>query len=317
MPSQIEIRDFFAEVSGVLVELFKILIPAIVAVKILEVTGIVAIISQLLEPVMGLFGLPGEMALVITTGLFTNLYAAISVLVMLIGAEPLTVAQSSTLATMLLIAHALPVELALTHKVGAHYLFAGLLRVASSMIAGLTLHTLYSNFQQQQHASTITWVGGSTDGGLFSWALSQVYSLGFTALVLTLLLLVMRGLNATGCIDLLGRKIKPLLSLIGISDKAATITVFGLLAGITFGSGLLVAEARKNTLSERDTVLALAFLSLCHGIIEDTILMMLIGADLFSIVGFRVLFTLLVVTTLGSSEALIQRSSSKRILPAS
>ena len=70
------------------------------------------------------------------------------------------------------------------------------------------------------------------------------------------------------------------------------IAIFGLLAGITFGSGLLLAEIKKNQVPARDVFLVLFFLSLCHGIIEDTILMMLIGGSLWGILLGRFVFSI-------------------------
>ena len=60
------------ETAGVAKDLFVILIPAIIVVKILEETGAIDIISKLLEPAMHLFGLPGEIAIVWTTAIVTN-----------------------------------------------------------------------------------------------------------------------------------------------------------------------------------------------------------------------------------------------------
>ena len=66
------IFSLIKETTTIAKDLFIILIPAIIVVKILEEAGAIDIISQLLSPTMHLFGLPGEMAIVWTTAMVTN-----------------------------------------------------------------------------------------------------------------------------------------------------------------------------------------------------------------------------------------------------
>jgi spore maturation protein SpmB len=292
------IKGILKETLDVLKELFAILIPAIIVVKILKEAGVVEYLSQALEPFMGLFGLPGEMAIVWTTGIVTNIYGAIAVFMMLTADVQLSGAQMSVLCTMLLIAHALPVELALTHRVGGHFLYLGLVRLAGAIFCGIILHQIYSYWELLKEPAVILWTGQLEENNLWDWGLNQINNLAFIAVVLFSLLLMMRILNAIGFTDLLARMLKPLLVFMGISQHGASIAVFGLLAGITFGSGLLLAEVKNNQLPSRDIVLVLTFLSLCHGIIEDTTLMLMMGGHLSGILYFRLAFAAVVLAIL-------------------
>ena len=105
----------------------------------------------------------------------------------------------------------------------------------------------------------------------------------------------MRVIKAIGLLDFLAKVLEPVLRLTGISAKASGVAIIGLLAGITFGSGLLIAEAKKNELSQRDIFLTLCLLSLCHGVIEDTGLVLLIGANIWGVLVFRVVLSLIVI----------------------
>lgn len=64
---------------------------------------------------------------------------------------------------------------------------------------------------------------------------------------------------------------------------AANTIVIGVMLGLSFGAGLLIQEARTGKLKPRDALLAISFLGLCHSLIEDTLLIMLLGADLSAI----------------------------------
>ena len=69
----------------------------------------------------------------------------------------------------------------------------------------------------------------------------------------------------------------------------------GLTLGLSFGGGLLINEVRRGHIKGKDVFMTLAFLSLCHSLIEDTLLIMLLGADLTTILLGRLVFTLLIV----------------------
>ncbi|MEL0221633.1 MAG: nucleoside recognition domain-containing protein, partial [Deltaproteobacteria bacterium] len=92
-------------------ELFKLMIPVVIVVKILQEFGAITILGDWLTPIMQLLGLPGYTGLVWATALFSNFYAAMLVYISLIGeADPLSIAQVTVLTSMMLIAHNLPVE---------------------------------------------------------------------------------------------------------------------------------------------------------------------------------------------------------------
>jgi len=287
--------ELLKDTADILKELFIILIPAIVIVKILQEVGAIEYLSQALEPAMSLFGLPGEMAIVFTTGIVANIYGAISVFIMLAGELTVSTAQMTVLSLMILVCHSMPVELALTHRVGGNFVFMGLLRFIGAAVSGFILHNILKATNTLQQSATILWSEQAPSDNLIDWVFSQVHNLIFISVVLFCLLTLMKILNKIGFTEMLGKILKPVLILMGISPKGASITVFGLLAGITFGSGLLLAEVKKNSVSSKDIVLVLTFLSLCHGIIEDTALMLLIGGDISGILFFRFAFAIMVL----------------------
>ena len=85
------------------------------------------------------------------------------------------------------------------------------------------------------------------------------------------------------------------LSYLGMSEKVANIILIGLTLGISFGGGFLIEESKKNNISKKDILLSLSFLSLCHSIIEDTILILLLGSHISGILFFRIIYTIVII----------------------
>ena len=85
------------------------------------------------------------------------------------------------------------------------------------------------------------------------------------------------------------------LSYLGMSEKVANIILIGLTLGISFGGGFLIEESKKNNISKKDILLSLSFLSLCHSIIEDTILILLLGSHISGILFFRMIYTIVII----------------------
>ena len=114
--------QFFKKVANdifvVSFELFKIMIPTLVLVKIAEIYGLVTLLTNLFAPIMTMIGLPPEMALAITTTMLTNPYAGIIVLASTPGIENLTVAQTTILAAFILFTHSVIIEAAISRQAG-------------------------------------------------------------------------------------------------------------------------------------------------------------------------------------------------------
>ena len=91
--------------------LFRIVVPISIATRLLDQLGLIHYLGDALAPVMGLLGLPGSMGLVWGTGMVTNLYGGMVVFASLAPGAGLSAAQVTVLATVMLVAHSLPVEL--------------------------------------------------------------------------------------------------------------------------------------------------------------------------------------------------------------
>lgn len=275
-------------------ELFKVMVPIIILVKILQEFGMIHYLSYPLRPVMELVGLPAEMGLVWATAIINNIYTGMIVLASLIGETPLTTAQATVLGVLMLVGHALPVECAIAKKSGARFLFQVFLRLVGAFIFAFVLHTVYSATGTLQEPATLLFsVESAGDTTLLAWGIGQIKNLVSLIGVILALLIMMRILHAVGAIDLLNRMLRPVLKLIGIGPKASAITVIGLTMGLSYGGGLIINEANKGAVGKEDIFYSLTLMGLSHSVIEDTLLIMLIGGHLSGILWGRLALSII------------------------
>jgi hypothetical protein len=84
-------------------------------------------------------------------------------------------------------------------------------------------------------------------------------------------------------------------SFIGITHHGLVPLVTGVIIGLTYGAGVIIHSIRTSDISKKESFLILLFLSVCHAIIEDTLIFVVIGANGFVLVAFR--FALAIVLT--------------------
>lgn len=272
--------------------LIKIIVPVSIAAKILNDFGITEYIGLALGPVMRSVGLPGSMGLVWATAMVTNLYAAMIVFASLAPAEHLTIAQVTVLATMMLLAHSLPVELNIAKKAGTRISFMFLLRVSGAFFTGLLLDRIYRLSGSLQTGHILLWTPDMSDPSWLAWAIDQFIALLSISGIIFSLLLIVKILTLLRIIDLLKKTFEPILRIMGMSRDAAPITIIGMTMGIGYGGGLIIREARSGTLSGKDIFFSLSFMGLMHSMIEDTLLMLLMGGHISGVLVFRFIFAM-------------------------
>lgn len=293
--------------------LFRIMIPIMIVMKILQEAGLIDVLGRIMGPLMQLFGLPGSMSLAWVTALLTNLYGGAVVLITLMPDTPLTTAQVTVLATMMLIAHALPVELSIARRSGARLRAQLLIRVGAAMLCGWLLHHGYAWLNLGSALVHPSWLPQAPPPGWTAWALNEMRNLAGIALIVLALLILLDILKRLGVTDVMIRLLAPLLRSMGMGREAGTITIVGVTLGLSYGGGLIIHEARSGRIPPRDVFFALTFMGLSHSLIEDTLLMLLLGADLLGVLWFRLAFTIaalwLLVRLVDAMPAPLMRST--------
>ena len=75
----------------------------------------------------------------------------------------------------------------------------------------------------------------------------------------------------------------------------------GLLLGLTYGGALIIQATKDQDFTPRAKFLALSLLSLSHSLIEDTALMLALGADVWIVLVGRLVFTLALVALIAKT----------------
>lgn len=119
--------------------LAKVIVPIYIIITILKYTPVIDWIAILFEPLMQLFGLPGEAAIALVMGNLLNLYAGIGVMVTL----PLSVKQLTIMAVMLSFSHSLLVETAVSKRVGVSVPMVLTVRIGLMILSGVMMNLLY------------------------------------------------------------------------------------------------------------------------------------------------------------------------------
>jgi hypothetical protein len=88
---------------------------------------------------------------------------------------------------------------------------------------------------------------------------------------------------------------EPVFRPIGFRPQALFPLLIGLFFGISYGAGVLIPQARSGDLDKKQIFLIAAFLSVCHAIVEDTLLFVAVGGNGLVIVVVRTIMALVVV----------------------
>jgi len=298
-PTTVQVRTFFSQLGKDIYDtsltLFKIMIPAIIIVKIAQELGGIDLLASFIEPLMSGLGLPENVGLVWAMTIATNLYGGMIVFADL-DTSALSVAQMSVLGCLILTVHGLPVEVAVAKKAGVNVWIVLVTRVGGGILFAWTLHQIYSTGQYlQEPAEVIFKLAPSTDASLLGWAIVQLKNLAMIVVILSLLMFGLRMLRILGIERLMGLMLRPLLWVFGIGKEATSFAIIGITLGLSFGGGLIINEAKKGDIPARDVFSTIILLGLLHSMIEDTMLIMLLGADFTSIFWGRLIFVTLFV----------------------
>lgn len=282
----------------------KIMIPVMFLVKIAQDLGLVKWLGLFLAPVMSLMNLPPEAAIVWVTTVITSIYGGLASLATLSSSLDITVGQISALGAMMLFAHSVPVEQSVVRRAGASFIVTLALRLTTAIVYGATFAWISKLTGWLDEPANIAWLSGSNvvesdvGNGYLHWIKSTAFSLLLTYCVIIALVIILDAFEKLGITKRFTTLITPILNFSGLSKEAAPVTTVGVLLGLSYGGALIIEESKKKKFSARTRFLALSWLSLSHALIEDTILILAIGANIWVILVGRVIVTLFIIALL-------------------
>jgi hypothetical protein len=304
-----EIKETFKEAVSTTWTLLKIMIPISIIVKLITELGFVDVIGSALSPVMRLVGLPGELGIVWGAAMITNIYGGLVAFSTLAINHNYTVADLTVLAAMILIAHTLPIELRIAQKAGVRLWSMFVLRVGSAFMLGWILNIIFSTFKFHNNSPVILWNPGEIDPSITGVVINELKNYALIFLIIFGLLLLIKLLKISGFMDKVNNFLEPGLELIGMSKQSAPSAMIGMTLGLSYGGGLLINEAKSGKLTKKDVFMSFSLMGLSHSLIEDSLLMLSIGASISGILIGRLIFTIIIMIIL---IRLISRISKKR-----
>jgi len=287
--------NIFQETTKIFWILFKVILPVVIVIRALELIGAIPFLAKFLEPLTSFIGIDGSLGLVWMAAILVNIYAGLAAFASLQAIFDYSVAETTILGLIILIAHSLPIEVAIAKKSRISWIFNLSFRFINAIVAGKILNLIFTKYELFNEPNQSVLQVPNELVSNFEWATLQIQNFFIIFLIIFFIISTINILKAVGVWSLIINIMKIPLSYLGMSEKVANIILIGLTLGISFGGGFLIEESKKNNISKKDILLSLSFLSLCHSIIEDTILILLLGSHISGILFFRFIYTVIII----------------------
>ena len=132
------IKTGFIKAIKTTLMLMKVVLPIYALVVIIKYSPVMPFLERAFEPAMRIFKLPGDAVVPLITGLFTDEYGAIAAA----SQFDFTAAELTTVAMIGLVCHSLPVEYALSRKIGLPAGKIVIYRILAAVVVGLIISRL-------------------------------------------------------------------------------------------------------------------------------------------------------------------------------
>jgi hypothetical protein len=98
-----------------------------------------------------------------------------------------------------------------------------------------------------------------------------------------------------------------LVGRLGLTEETAAPTLIGFLFGIAYGGGVIIRDTERHGLGRRQVFLMSVFLSMVHAIVEDSLVLVAVGASALWVFGFRTVWAIGVTAVLGAAATAFAR----------
>lgn len=132
--------------------------------------------------------------------------------------------------------------------------------------------------------------------------------------VLIPLMIIIEIFKDTKFIDKLSGAIKPITKFFTISENSGVSLLFGVIFGLTIGAGAVIQSVKDYSIDKRSVFLITMFLSMCHAVIEDSMILGAAGANIFVLLIARLvaaIFITLILSRFVKKESIENEVTSK------
>jgi Fe2+ transport system protein B len=258
--------------------MLKILVPISLLTSLLAWSGWINRLDLILEPVMGVIGLPPVAALPLIAGLLTGPYGAIAAMAPL----PLTVDQMTLLAIFLLISHNLIQEGFIQSKSGLPFLKATLFRLVASITMVMVV-SCFIDHETVTNALTVAPVIIQVPffSMLKTWIAATLVLSGKILVIIMTLMITLEIMKNYNLIDHIVRMLAPVLKVLGLGKQTGFMWLTAATFGLTYGAAVIVEEAKEGNLSKDELERLHLSMGINHSMIEDPALFLSLGLSIF------------------------------------
>jgi len=119
------------------------------------------------------------------------------------------------------------------------------------------------------------------------------------AMIVIPMLVILQFARETQVLSKISGWFHPFARLFNISEKGTLPLLVGIAFGLVYGSGIIIDAGQSGDLEPHDMKVVGTFLSLCHAVLEDTMIFVAIGASGPIILGTRVALAVVITVVLG------------------
>jgi len=258
--------------------MLKILLPISLLTSLLAWSNWINSLDFLLEPVMGVVGLPPMAAIPLIAGLLTGIYGGIAAMASL----TLTVDQMTLLAIFLLISHNLIQEGVIQSKSGLPFIKATLVRLVASIFTVLVVSRLIGH---ETATNALTDAPVIIQATFFSmiktWTVTTLVLSGKMLVIVMMLMLILEFMKSYNLIDHVVSMMAPVLKVFGLRKQTGFLWITAAIFGLTYGAAVIVEEAKEGKFSEDELERLQLSIGINHSIIEDPVVFLSLGIGPF------------------------------------
>lgn len=270
--------------------LLKLMIPISFCVTMAHHFGLLDILGLQLGPFFSLLGLSGASAVAFVSGAAAGTYAGIAAMMSM----PLTMREATILALMIALCHALPMECAVNSKTGSSFWKMGVIRIVMAIMCALLLNVILPSMPGQYMFLGADGGGELTDV-LKVWAWSQMKMSVMVFLIIYVLMVIQRLMEAYSLLRPMSLRLAPLMRFFGLPEGAAYMWLVGNVLGISYGSAVMLELEERGVISRKEANEVNYHLIMNHSLLEDTIVFAATGIPALLLISVRMLFALALV----------------------
>jgi hypothetical protein len=273
--------------------LLKIMIPVSLGVKLLEYLGFLQWLAELIQPAFAFLGLPGESALVILSGALLNIYSAIAI----IDSLDFTIREITIMSIMVLIAHNLIIETSVQKKTGSSPVSMLAVRIIAALVAGLIFNLLLPAEASllANSSTTIHHIVPPLADFFIAWAISTFWLIVKIIIIVTGLQILHNLLDEFKILNMLSKGLRPIMRLFGLPLQSSFMWLVANVVGLAWGSAILIEYVKSGKINKYEANLLNHHIAVSHSLLEDTLLFVAIGVNIFWITVPRIIGAIIVV----------------------